>query len=226
MQKLIFANWKSQKLANQVVPWLEEVGAPPAAVKLVVMPPTSLLSTVAANLPPTISLGAQNVSPYPLGAYTGEVAAAQLADLGVQFCLVGHSERRRYFGETDDQVVAKCQLLSQAAITPVVCIDEPYLESQLTALQAAGSADMILAYEPINAIGTGHNASLEQVAHVAQQVQQFGDFPFIYGGSVSAETVGPYLLQCDGALIGSASLEAASFAHLLAVAAAQEPSFS
>lgn len=224
MQKLVFANWKSQKLQNQVTPWLAGVGTPPDSVKLVVLPPASLLSRVAASIPVTISLGAQNVSPYPLGAYTGEVAARQLADLGVQFCLVGHSERRRYFGETESQVVAKCQQLAEAAITPVVCVDEPYLESQLELLKTAGLSDMIVAYEPVAAIGSGQNAPLSDVKRVYEKIREYGEFLVIYGGSVSMSSVGEYLLICDGVLVGSASLEAESFKELLAVAGALQPS--
>lgn len=224
MQKLVFANWKAQKLQNQVTPWLAGVGTPPDSVKLIVMPPASLLSAVAAELPPTISLGGQNVSPYPLGAYTGEVAARQLADLGVQFCLVGHSERRRYFGETDEQVVNKCQQLTEASITPVVCVDEPYLVHQLDLLKESGISDCVIAYEPVAAIGTGNNAALSDVERVIEAIHEKGDFLVIYGGSVSLESVGEYLLICDGVLVGSASLEAQSFKELLAVAGAKQPS--
>lgn len=224
MQKLVLANWKSQKLQNQVEPWVEGVGTPPDSVKLIVLPPASLLSSVAARIPVTISLGAQNVSPYPLGAYTGEVAARQLADLGVQFCLVGHSERRRYFGETDEQVVSKCQQLTEASITPVVCVDEPYLVRQLDLLKEAGISDCVIAYEPVAAIGTGNNAALSDVERVIEAIHERGDFLVIYGGSVSTDTVGEYLLVCDGVLVGSASLEAESFKELLAVAGAKQPS--
>ena len=226
MSKLLLANWKSQKLLSQVEPWLAAVGAPPAGVELIVMPPVTLLSAVNAKLPTGATLGAQNVSPFPLGAYTGEIAADQLADFGVKYCLVGHSERRQYFGETNEQVVTKCQLLTAAEITPVVCVDEPYLNSQLTTLKDAGIINFILAYEPLAAIGSGHNVALDQVQIVLNQAKKYGDFPFIYGGSVSVESVAHYSLICDGALVATASLDGAQFARLLAVAAGQEPSFS
>ena len=226
MSKLIIANWKSQKLVNQVEPWIAAVGAPPAGVDLVVLPPLTLLSAVKAGLPAGVALGAQNVSPFPLGAYTGEVAADQLADLGVSYCLVGHSERRQYFGETSQQVADKCALLKAAHITPIVCVDEPYLASQLEVLRATGITELVLAYEPLAAIGTGQSASLEQVRQVRDQAKKYTDMPFIYGGSVTDESVAEYMLICDGALVGSASLDGAQFARLLAVAAGNQPSFS
>ena len=173
-----------------------------------------------------VALGAQNVSPFPLGAYTGEVAADQLADLGVSYCLVGHSERRQYFGETSQQVADKCALLKAAHITPIVCVDEQYLASQLEVLRATGITELVLAYEPLAAIGTGQSASLEQVRQVRDQAKKYTDMPFIYGGSVTDESVAEYMLICDGALVGSASLDGAQFARLLAVAAGNQPSFS
>ena len=226
MSKLLLANWKSQKLLSQVEPWFAAVGAPPAGVGLVVMPPLTLLSAVKAGLPDGVALGAQNVSPFPLGAYTGEVAADQLADQGVSYCLVGHSERRQYFGETSQQVADKCALLKAAHITPIVCVDEPYLAPQLEALHATGITELVLAYEPLAAIGTGQSASLEQVRQVRDQAKKYTDMPFVYGGSVTAESVAEYMLICDGALVGSASLDGAQFARLLAVAAGNQPSFS
>lgn len=226
MQKLIFANWKSQKLQNQVEPWFTSVGAPPAGVQLVVMPSTTLLSASAAHLSTGVSLGAQNVSQFPIGAYTGEVAAAQLADLGVTHCLVGHSERRQYFGETNDTVVKKSEQLQLSMVTPVVCVDEPYIESQYAALQAAGIHTFVLAYEPVAAIGTGKNVSLEQVTKIREMAKKLGDTPFVYGGSVSVENVAEYVLICDGVLIGSASLDGQEFSRVLTIAAGEEPSFA
>lgn len=226
MQKYILANWKSQKLQNQVEPWLAAVGAPPAGVKLIVLPPALLLSVVSGHLPAGAALGAQNVSPFPLGAYTGEIAAAQLADLGVTYCLVGHSERRKYFGETTEQVATKCQLLQDEKITPIVCLDEPYLDTQLLAVQAAGVTEYLILYETLGAIGTGENVSLEQVQKIVAMARKHTEAPLLYGGSVTTDSVGEYMLVCDGVGVSSASLDGATFARLLAVAAGQEPSFS
>ena len=226
MDKLIFANWKSQKLVSQIEPWVVAVGAPPAGVSVIVMAPFSLLGSVGSQLPVGIGLGAQDVSPFPLGAYTGEIAAAQLADMKVTHCLAGHSERRKYFAETSEQVAKKCEQLLQVGITPVVCVDEPYLEEQLGLLSAEVLKACVIAYEPLSAIGTGDNAPLDVVRTMVEKIKQLADVPVIYGGSVTSDSIGEYLLVCDGALVGSASLDGSAFAKLLAVAAAKAPSFA
>ncbi|MBP9819824.1 triosephosphate isomerase [Candidatus Woesebacteria bacterium] len=226
MNKIVIANWKSQKLQNQIVPWFDAVGEIPSSIECIIMPAFPLLPVISQQLTAGMKLGAQNVSPFPMGAYTGEVAAAQLADMNVTHCLVGHSERRSHFAETDELVAAKCQLLQDSEIKPVVCVDEPYLDSQVAALQAIGITDIILAYEPLSAIGSGHSEGLSHVQRVVSVAKKLGDFPVIYGGSVSADTVGEYLLVCDGVLVATHSLDGADFSRLLAVAAAEKPSFS
>lgn len=218
MHKLIIANWKAHKLHNQVEPWLAAVGIPPADLDVVVAAPFTLLSQFSGLPAERMALGAQDVSPFPLGAYTGEVAADQLADLGVQYCLVGHSERRQYFGETNESVVAKSRLLVESGIKPVVCVYQENLTSQLTALAAIGIKDVAVVYEPPDAIGTGRNAALDEVQAARQAAQSLSTGTFLYGGSVTELNIKEYLMVCDGALVGGASLDGGQFAKLLQAA--------
>jgi triosephosphate isomerase len=239
MQKLIIANWKSNKSLAAASQWVEEfagglgeragacevvgAGAQDALelrAKVVVAPGFSLLQTVSEALDGFAApahLGAQDVSPFPLGSYTGAVAASSLKELGVSYCIVGHSERRKHFHETDAEVAAKVLRLTEAGITPVLCIDTEYLESQLAAIESALLSQLVVAYEPLSAIGTGNNQDVGTVAVVVAQIKSLcgENVPVLYGGSVKPENVAEYMLVSDGALVGGASLEATEFQALL-----------
>jgi len=208
------------------------------AAELAVFPPFVYLAETAASLQgSSIGWGAQNVSEHEVGAYTGEVAAAMLPDFGCRYTLVGHSERRTLYGETDAQVAAKFQALQQVGIRPVLCVGETLqeresgqteavVERQLNAvITQAGCAalkDSVLAYEPVWAIGTGQTATPEQ----AQAVHAFirgviaktdaiisGSVQILYGGSVKrANATALFAMpDIDGGLIGGASLDPAEF---------------
>lgn len=223
MSKLIIANWKSHKLASDITEWWQQFTA--AALDLTtntvcVAPPLSYLTFVDAKRDSAVELAAQDVSPYPFGKYTGEVTAAQLKDCGVTYCIVGHSERRQHFGETESQVAQKVTQLLEAGITPVVCIDTPYLESQAAALSAAERAECVVVYEPLAAIGSGNPAHVGDVERVLAEVREaFGEVPVLYGGSVTERDVQEFLLVADGVLVGTASLDGAQFAAVVAAAA-------
>lgn len=177
-----------------------------------------LLQTTVAGT--AIALAAQDVSPYPFGSYTGEIAAEQLADLNVQYCIVGHSERRRHFGESNEQVAQKVQELLAQKITPVVCVDMPYLTAQAAAIAQENLANCVVAYEPLSAIGTGTAADVGEIARTAADIKQaFGQIPVLYGGSVTEQDVQQFLLVADGVLVGGASLDGAQFAALVTAAA-------
>lgn len=185
-----------------------------------------------------IKYGAQDVSMHAGGAYTGEISAAMLAKLGCSYVVVGHSERRQYHAESDEVVNAKAKAALGAGITPIVCVGEglevrkagehvPYtmtqVEGSLAGLSPEQVAGLVIAYEPIWAIGTGEVATPEDAQEVCAAIrgqvrESFGDDPadavrVLYGGSVKAANVAGIMAQpdVDGALVGGASLEADEF---------------
>ena len=190
-----------------------------------------------------IAVAAQDVSQHDKGAYTGEVSAMMLQDFGVRYALVGHSERRQYHGETDAVVALKAQAALAKGITPIVCVGETLEEReagqteqvvkrQLAAvIQEVGQcvSELVVAYEPVWAIGTGKTASPEQAqavhavlrAQLAAASQQADRVPLLYGGSMNAANAAQLLTQpdIDGGLVGGASLKAADFLQIIAAAA-------
>jgi len=222
MKRYAIANWKSHKSAAAVTPWFADLTIPASteSLEIVIAPPFTLLPRLLEevtknNLP--ISLAAQDVSPYPLGAYTGEVAAQQLADLGVVYCIVGHSERRKYFHETDQDVAKKIAELLHFSITPVLCLDEAYITSQAKMLTKEQREAVLVAYEPITAIGSGHPVSVDTVKKVVTTIHEhFPNVPVLYGGSVDAKNVSEYLLATQGVLVGTDSLAGKDFSGILA----------
>lgn len=188
------------------------------------------------------SVGAQNVNDHEKGAYTGEISAAMLSSMDIEYCIVGHSERRAYYGETDEWVGQKVEALLQNDITPIVCIGENLeereagkhfevidrqLEKGLFHLEPLDFGSLILAYEPVWAIGTGKTATPEQAqeihAHIRQTIQaKYGKavaekIPVLYGGSCNPQTAPELFKQpdIDGGLIGGASLKAPDFLAII-----------
>jgi triosephosphate isomerase len=177
-----------------------------------------------------LAWGAQNVSEHAQGAYTGEVSASMLAEFGCRYVIVGHSERRQLFGETDAQVAAKFAAVRGAGMTPILCVGETLAERDAGKTEAvvAGQLDAVdfengvLAYEPVWAIGTGRNATPEQ----AQAVHAFlrrrvpAQTPILYGGSVKPQNAAAIFAMpdVDGGLIGGASLVAKDFLDILKAA--------
>jgi len=200
-------------------------------LRIAIAPPFPYLQALV-EASPDFELAAQDCSIHAQGAYTGEVSADMLADLGCQFVLVGHSERRQYHDETDELIAEKLAVAQSAGVTPVLCVGEQLaareageheavVRGQLRAALATSQPNLLIAYEPVWAIGTGLTATPEQAnemhAMIKQEVESlFGASqatPILYGGSVNAENADA-LFACphvDGALVGGASLEAASF---------------
>ncbi|MFC0315403.1 triose-phosphate isomerase [Gordonia phosphorivorans] len=193
-----------------------------------------------------LTYGAQDVSQHDSGAYTGEISGAFLSKLGVTFVAVGHSERRTLHGETDEVVLAKTKAALRHGLTPIVCIGEgleireagehvaynvAQLKASLAGLSAEEISKLVVAYEPVWAIGTGRVASAEDAQEVCAAVRQAlaeltdaataAGVRVLYGGSVSAKNVAEIVGQADvdGALVGGASLKADEFAQLSAIAA-------
>ncbi len=224
---LIAGNWKMFKGPAATRAFAERF-APPAGVDVVVAPPfVSLAAAVEAGL----TAYAQNVHWATEGAFTGEISAPMLLELGVAGAIVGHSERRQWFGETDATVARRAEAALAAGLHVIACVGELEAEREAGETEAVlrrqvsvlpPGERLVVAYEPVWAIGTGRTATpaLAQEAHAF--VKSLLDRPVLYGGSVKPENAAELLAQpdVDGALVGGASLEPASFAAICAAAAA------
>jgi len=242
---ILAANWKMQKtvgealdFAKDFLPRLDAV----AGVDVVIAPPFTALAALGRALAGSrVALAGQNVHPEAGGAFTGEVAPGMLRDVGCSFAIVGHSERRALFGETSAFVARKAEACLRHGLRPIVCVGETLEEREagrtfavlgvqlaesLSRVPAERAAEVVVAYEPVWAIGTGRTATPE----IAQEVHAFvrgelrarigtaGDAIRIqYGGSVKPENAGSLLAQpdIDGALVGGASLDPESFARIV-----------
>lgn len=250
-RKIVAGNWKMNKTFQEAEDLLDELAGrlneeqEDQDVEVIVCPPYlyvemahDLCSDEDDATQVYYSVGVQDVSEHDKGAHTGEVSAAMLSSMDVEYCIVGHSERRRYFGETDAQVARKVEQLLQNEITPIVCCGEQaedreagkqfevigrQLKEGLFNLKPLDFSRLIIAYEPVWAIGTGKTAMPEQAqeihAWIRNQIQeQYGKeiarvIPILYGGSCNAKTAKDLFAQpdIDGGLIGGASLNADDF---------------
>ena len=248
---LIAGNWKmnndreeAKALASALVEALPEV---PAGVEVCVCPPTIDLCCVSHKLDGSaVKLGAQNVYFEAKGAYTGETSVAMLKSVPVQYCIIGHSERRDYFHETDEDQNKKAAALIAGGIVPIFCCGEPlevreagtYVEhvvaqvkAGLTGLQVTDPSQLVVAYEPIWAIGTGKTATADDAQEVCGAVREalaeiFGaelseGIRVLYGGSAKPGNIAELVAKpdVDGALVGGASLVAEDFASMVVKAA-------
>jgi len=230
MKKLIIANWKSNKTFTQAEDWLAVVANEAPSIDLqkvtpVIAPPFPFLAGLVEPVKQLgWQLGAQDISPFPAGSYTGAVAGQNLKNLGVDYVIVGHSERRKHFHETDQLISQKVEQVLELGAVPVLCVNENSLESQAVALSNGVAERCVVAYEPVAAIGSGDNASLETVKKFRQQTERlFGRTPFLYGGSVDELNIGEYMLVTDGSLVGTASLDVKQFIKLLKTAQGESP---
>jgi triosephosphate isomerase len=244
---IIVGNWKMHKTTTEavaLVQGLRDSIASPLELDLGVAPPFTALPAVAEALRGSaIFLAAQNMHWEPQGAYTGEIAAAMLTDVGCTRVIIGHSERRQYFAETDDTVNKKIKAALNAGLDPILCIGETLeqregnatfgvLEQQLRRgladIAVDGMQRLVLAYEPVWAIGTGKTATPDQAQEVHAFIRSLlgelygkalaDEVRIQYGGSVNTGNVQLLMSQpdVDGALVGGASLEASAFAHIAA----------
>ena len=244
-KKLIAGNWKMNGgvAANDALVRAVIAGMKDAECTVAVCVPAPYLSQVQVlRHGSALELGAQDVSMHEQGAYTGEVSAAMLKDFGVRYAIVGHSERRQYHGETDQLVADKAKAALAHGITPIVCVGETLAEReagrteevvkrQLAAvIHTYGHciSEIVVAYEPVWAIGTGRTATPEQAqqvhARVRAQLQAATSHAdrvhILYGGSMNAANAASLLAQpdIDGGLIGGASLKAPDFLQIIAAA--------
>ena len=219
MKKLFIANWKSNKTQEEVEVWMASFKPYIGLEQVVVIaPPYPFLSLVADKTKgrDDISLAVQNLSAYPAGSYTGEICTRNLEELNIKYAILGHSERRRYFKESHQDIANKVDLCLAANIIPIVCIDQDYLEAQAQLINSELLSKCVVAYEPLAAIGTGEIAPVDEVSKVVKEIKSiFGQVPVLYGGSVNPENIVPYLEVTDGVLVGGASLDAKTFANLI-----------
>ncbi len=223
---LVAGNWKMFKGPREAVAFLDAF-EPPAGVDVVVCPP---FASLAASVGRGVPVYAQNVHWAPEGAFTGEVSAGMLVELGVEGAIVGHSERRQYFGETDETVRQRCEAALESGLRVIACVGETDAEREAGETEAVLRRQvaaipqherLVIAYEPVWAIGTGKTATpaIAEAAHAL--IKGLHDTQVLYGGSVKPETAAELLAQpaVDGALVGGASLDAGSFAAICGAAA-------
>jgi triosephosphate isomerase len=227
---LIAGNWKMFKTPSETEAFCRAF-EPPPGVDVVICPPyASIREAVAGGL----AVFAQNVHWAAEGAFTGEISAPMLLELGVGGSLVGHSERRQYFGETDETVARRTSAALEAGLSVIACVGESeeereagqtelVLRLQVESVRDAVGAHerLVIAYEPVWAIGTGRMATPDQAQEAHAFIKGVCDVPVLYGGSVKPETAGEILAQpdVDGALVGGASLEVESFTAICQTAA-------
>jgi len=250
---VIAGNWKMNMLTSEVKGFMGELkdAAPKAReCEVVICAPAVIVpSMLKLGKEAKVIAGAQDVSAKDKGAYTGEVSALQLADLGIKYCIVGHSERRAYHAESDELVNEKAKQLLKNGIIPIICVGESleqreknlttsFIEYQvraaLSGIEAAEAKHCVIAYEPIWAIGTGRTATSEQAEEVCCGIRgvlrdMYGaraarGTSILYGGSMNAKNAAELLAQpdIDGGLIGGASLKPLDFAAIIAAAGEQD----
>ena len=247
--RIVAGNWKlhgSRDFATELVSRVAD--AVPAGVEVVVLPPLPYLGDLVEDFEGRpLAFGAQDVSSNQEGAYTGEVSAKMLVDVGARFGLVGHSERRQYHNESSEHVARKFLAAVNAGLRPILCVGESLQQREagmtegtiasqlrpvLDLVSAAAFANAVVAYEPVWAIGTGLTATPEQAQAVhafirsevaARDVKIADSLPILYGGSVKPANAAELFAQpdVDGGLIGGASLVASDFLAIAAAAAAR-----
>lgn len=243
-QPIIAANWKMNKVISEALDFAAGLKKQsPGKAEIVLAPPFTALSAVKNLLNGSqIGLAGQNVCSESKGAYTGEISAAMLKDAGCDYVIIGHSERRKYFHEDDALINKKIKMALTCGLKVIFCVGETLeqrekdetrevirnqVEKGLSGLEASGLRDLVIAYEPVWAIGTGKTATPEQAQEVhrfmRERIQRlFGDkaasaMRIQYGGSVTPENSGSLLAQpdIDGALVGGASLAVESFCAII-----------
>ena len=243
----VAANWKMHKTVREALVYATELREQVrnfTDVEIVIAPPFTALHAIASVcVDSQVGVAGQDLYWETHGAYTGEVSAEMLKEAGADYVIIGHSERRHLFGETDDAVNSKVRAAVDGELTPIMCVGETLaeresnqtfavlnrqLEQGLAALSASQASALVVAYEPVWAIGTGRTATPEQAqdvhAHIRRRLTQaFGDdfsseHRIIYGGSVKPANARELSMQVDvdGALVGGAGLDARSFAEIVA----------
>ncbi len=243
---VIVGNWKLYKTVQETLQFIEQLTPLVQSSNhcdIVIAPPFTALSEAVRGVHGTnIAISAQNLFWEREGAFTGEVSAPMLADLGCRYCIIGHSERRQFFGETNETVNRKTRAALDARLIPIVCVGETLAQREasqtgsiiqtqfdegLNGLTVQDFFRIVIAYEPVWAIGTGRTATPEIAVEVHKQIRRRAEQKFgaeaakssriLYGGSVKPDNIKGLMAQMDidGALVGGASLKAESFASIV-----------
>jgi triosephosphate isomerase len=238
---LIAGNWKMHKTQAEAREFLRELGlalqsSPSGSASqrqiILCVPFTDLAVVAEQSRGSDIAVGAQNLHWEDQGAFTGEISGPMLAELGVRYVIVGHSERRQYFGETDETVNRRLAAAQRHGLTPILCVGESqqqreqgltesWIVGQLDrALQGIDLGNLVIAYEPIWAIGTGQTCAAQEANRVIGLIRQHlgnAQLPILYGGSVKAGNIDELMAQSeiDGVLVGGASLDPQEFARIV-----------
>lgn len=226
-QILIVGNWKSNKTSLEANAWLQgfkNYDLRFTNKEIVICPPFTLLPILKSyllNLPAgeaghksAVRLGAQDISPFDEGAYTGEINGKQIKEFA-DYVIIGHSERRKHFGETNEIVDQKIAQAIKNQLTPIVCISE--IEQIKDLRLKINDSQIIIAYEPLFAIGSGTADTPENAEAIAKEIKTILDAPVIYGGSVTSKNVKSFTQtpHIDGVLVGGASLDAHEFTNIV-----------
>lgn len=256
--RFLVGNWKMNKTASEAAAFVRELlrqVSSTADIQVGLTPPFTALQAVrdALGSSPLFLLGAQNLYWEEKGAFTGEVSGAMLKNLGCHFVLIGHSERRQYFGEQDAWTNKKVLAAIRHGLQPILCVGETLqdrdagntdmviqrqLRAGLAGIEATSLEGITIAYEPVWAIGTGRAASSDQAVPVHRLIRRTIDglsgsnsgsrIRILYGGSVTPQNIADFLVseEIDGALVGGACLDPVSFATLISVALGSKPAMT
>ncbi|MFA6145211.1 MAG: triose-phosphate isomerase [Sulfurimonas sp.] len=230
---ILAANFKANKTRQETQAYMAVVESFVSANEIedtiIVFPPFTALEHTSRN----VLIGVQNAYPVQNGAFTGEIALEQLEEFGIKTILIGHSERRHILGETQDQITAKYRFFAEQGFAIIYCVGEPlsvreqgdevllsYIDAQFEGIDL-GYPDLIIAYEPVWAIGTGLTPTNEQIEAVHSALRLKTTAPLLYGGSVKVNNAGEIMAleNVDGVLVGSAALSAHDFCEMIAQAA-------
>jgi len=251
MRKIIIAgNWKMNKTFQEteeflleLTDFLDEVEL--NNIEVAICPPTLYLEMATdIAFESKFSIGSQNISAHEFGAFTGEISASMLKSMDVEYCIIGHSERRKYFNETNEMINTKLKILRRNKVIPIVCIGETLQEREMGVAKKIIThqleevfkdikinGNIIIAYEPIWAIGTGKTATPQQAQEIHQFIRKWltnnyskriaENLPILYGGSAKPQNINDLLEQpdIDGGLIGGASLDIEKFSEMIEIAA-------
>ena len=233
--KIIVANWKLNGSNDFLEAYFEELDSKNLRLNVcgVICPPTAYIQNCYSKLH-SLYLGAQDCSKFKEGAYTGEISALMLSENNCVFCIVGHSERRQVFNENNEDIKVKAEQLLNEKIIPIICIGETLEQKKMNKThdvlkkqvinslpQKSSKESVIIAYEPIWAIGTGMTASLEEINNIhkylKKDIKEIEDYKILYGGSVNSKNASEImnLENVDGVLVGGASLKADQFSEIL-----------
>ncbi|MFN2365466.1 MAG: triose-phosphate isomerase [Desulfurivibrionaceae bacterium] len=222
MSSYLLANWKSHKTLREAEAWLEKFhdlrrNSGPQVIVAPPMPFLAPMRQIMARLKiPNLALAAQDISPFPQGSYTGAVAAPMISEFA-DYAIVGHSERRRYFHETNQEVANKVSEAVAAGLKPILCVDLPYARQQLAAINEDDFAELIIGYGPVSAAGMDFPQALDEAGEAITEIRAMApDQPIFYGGSINGENAAAYmnLAGVSGLMVGSASLDPEGFAAI------------